>query len=160
MFSTSTMPQTEPRPATWGKIYKTETKMRGHQYFVYFRKDGKDFAYPLSTKSKINRKKLSNLNGKYAQIYGTSSFEKMDLERSQHILTFQVHDAQELQLSDLNKDMSKYMYRNNLVPHLERLQDPFRKQGNIMISDEAANTAIFWGGAALAAEVLRTVFFN
>ena len=50
----------EKRPTVWGKIFKTKQESYGYKYFVYFKKDGKAYAYPLSNKSKIDPVQLDS----------------------------------------------------------------------------------------------------
>ena len=144
------------KPAIWGKIYKTKTKVQGHSHFVYFKKDGKGYAYPLSSKSKIDPLVLDKLNGKFAKIYGKTSFEASNLENSKFILTFLVDGAKELELSELNSNLSDYSKRDDLALFIKKNKIQNDK-ATIGISDDVANTAILIGGAALAAEVLGTI---
>jgi hypothetical protein len=149
----------EKKPAVWGKIYKTKESQHGYQYFVYFKKDGKDYAYPLSTNSNMSKKKLEELVGKYARIYGEEKFDEINLEGSKHILTFEVRDAIELTLADLNQNFDAYAERID-VKQLRKRQlesDQPTKKG---LSDKAVNTAIFVGGAILAAEILSVLLAN
>lgn len=142
-------------PAVWGVIYKTKKHIQGHKYFVYYKENGKDYAYPLSIKSNIDPIVLDKLNGKHARIYGTTTFEKADLDGTKLIMSFKVRDAKELKLSDLNNDFKAYKERSNEFYLSKYSQENPNKK--ISISDKAANTAIFVGGAALALEVLKNV---
>ncbi len=151
MFSLTLM-ATE-KPTVWGKIYKTKKKVQGHSYFVYFKKDGKDFAYPLSTKSNMDPIILEKLNGKFAKIYGKTSFESANFDNSKFILTFLVSDAKELKLSELNSNLADFSKRDDLSLLSDR-KNLKSEKATIGISDDIANKAIFLGGAALAAEVL------
>jgi hypothetical protein len=144
------------KPAIWGKIYKTKKKVQGHSYFIYFKKDGKDYAYPLSTKSNIDPIVLDKLNGKFAKIYGKTSFESANLDKSKFILTFLVRDAKELKLSELSSNLSDYSKRDDLTSFI-KINNYKTDKSQTRISDEVANSAIFLGGMALAAEVLSTL---
>jgi len=144
------------KPAIWGKIYKTQSKVQGHSYFVYFKKDGKGYAYPLGTKSNIDPIVLDKLKGKFAKIYGKTSFESANLENSKFILTFLVRDAKELKLSELSSNMSDFSKRDDLASFI-KINNYRTGKSQSVISDDVANTAIFLGGAALAAEVLGTL---
>jgi hypothetical protein len=141
--------------AVWGKVLKTKT-LHGHNYFIYFKSEGKNYAYPLSTKSSIKQKKLDSLAGKYARIYGKERLEQIKLEGSKHILTFEVTDVKELKLSDLNQNLDDFKERMDIVQISKRqiTSDKAVKDG---ISDKTVNTAIFVGGAILAAEVLSVL---
>lgn len=146
------------KPAVWGKIVKTKEKKIGYYYFIYFKKDGIDYAFPLSSKSKISQQKLENLNGKYAKIYGEEKFEDVGLEASKLILTFEVQDAIELKLSDLNQDLDSYSDRLNIEKiHKKFESDVYVKKG---LSNKAINTAILIGGTILAADVLSVLLTN
>lgn len=146
----------EQRPTVWGKIFKVKKKAYGYSYFIYFKKDGKDYAYPVSNKTKIDPVQLDNLDGKYAKVYGSTSFEPIDLDSTKHIMTFVVNDARELKLADLNKNFDAYTERMdiNFLKKQELKSDKAVKGG---LSDKGINAAIFVGGAALAAEVLGTL---
>ena len=143
------------KPAVWGVIYKTKKEIQGHQYFVYYKENGKDYAYPLSVKSNIDPVILDKLNGKHAKVYGKTIFEKADLDGTKLIMTFLVQDAKELKLSDLNNDFNAYKERTN-ENYLAKYSNE-NPNKSIKISDKAANTAIFIGGAALALEVLKNI---
>lgn len=138
--------------AVWGKVLKTKD-LHGHTYFIFFKSEGKSYAYPLSATSSIEKKKLDSLTGKYARIYGQEKFEKIELEGTKHILTFEVNDAQELTLADLNQNLDVYQPRIDveLIAKRQLKSDQALREG---ISDKAINTAIFIGGAILASEVL------
>jgi hypothetical protein len=154
MFTVSSF--ANEKPTIWGKVYKTKSKVQGHSYFVYFKKDGKGYAYPLSTKSNIDPIVLDKLNGKFAKIYGKTSFESANLDRSKFILTFLVTDAKELQLSELSSNLSEFSKRDDLAS-FAKINNYRTEKSQAVISDEVANSAIFLGGAALAAEVLGTL---
>lgn len=143
----------DTRPTVWGKILKTKKEAHGYKYFVYFKKDGKDFAYPISNKSKIDPIIFDKLQGKYAKIYGATNFESINLDSTKHIMTFVVNDARELKLADLNKNFDAYKERMDVKFLKKKMltEDKPTKKG---LSDKAVNSAIFVGGAVLAAEVL------
>lgn len=146
-------------PRVWGKIYKTKEKKYGHRYFVYFKRDGIDYVFPLSSDSKLSEKKLNSLIGKYAQIYGQEQFEEINLEESKHILTFKVSDAKELTLADLNQNTEVYSEQLYFYDFSKKQlkSDVPTKTG---ISDKAVNTAILIGGTLLAADVLSVLLQN
>jgi hypothetical protein len=144
----------EDKPATWGNIIKTKNQTYGHQYFVHFKKEGNDYVYPLSAKSQIDLKKLESLVGKFAKIYGETSFEPIELDNTKHIMTFLVKDARELTLSDLNQEYESYSDRLN-VPELIKKRGQTESAEVKGLSNKAINAAIFVGGAALALEVLK-----
>ena len=143
----------EIRPVVWGKIINAKQETYGYKYFVYFRQDGKDYAYPLSKKSQIDSAKLQKLDGKYARIEGVTDFETIQLEGARHIMTFIVGDAAELTLADLNTNLDAYKDRMDVdLFKKKRVQT---EQAEIKgLSDKAINAAIWVGGAVLAAEVL------
>lgn len=144
------------KPTVWGKIFKVKEKSYGYKYFVYFKKEGKDYAYPLSNNSKIDPNQLDSLNGKYAKIYGSTNFEAINLDSTKHIMTFVVSDAKELKLSDLNTNFDAYKERMD-VTYIKRKMLNNDKPSKSGLSDKAINAAIFVGGAALAAEVLSVL---
>lgn len=156
MFMVTTTFSKEKEPTTWGKIIESKKDSYGFKYFVYFKKGDKHYAYPISHHSKISPKKLKTLVGKYAQIYGGTNFEPINLDSTKHIMTFVVDGAKELSLADLNTNYDAYKERMNVNLLLKkRVQDQrYTKRG---LSDKAVNAAIFIGGAVLAAEVLGTL---
>lgn len=146
----------ETFPTIWGTLYKTTKETHGHQYFIFFKKGGRNYAFPLSSESKINKSKLDKLNGKFAKIYAKESFERIDLEKTKHILTYNVIDAKELTLSDLNQNIEIYSEQQDIQKIYQRqiTSDIPTKTG---LSNKAINTAIFIGGTILAADVLSVL---
>lgn len=149
----------DSRPTVWGKIFKAKEQVYGYKYFVYFKKDGKAYAYPLSNKSNIDPAQLDKLDGKYAKIYGSTNFEAINLDSTKHIMTFVVSDARELKLADLNTNFDAYKERMDVNFLKKKMLNDDRptKKG---LSDKAVNAAIFVGGAVLAAEVLGALLSN
>ncbi len=68
-------------------------------------------------------------------------------------MTFVVSDARELKLGDLNTNFDAYKERMDVKFLKKKMltEDKPTKKG---LSDKAVNSAIFVGGAVLAAEVL------
>lgn len=155
IFSFSVLAQSSP--SIWGQIVKTKKETYGHEYFVYFKEDGKDFAYPLSSESKVGKKKLENMVGKYAKIYGKAEFEKAKAGESQFIMAFQVNKIDPLSLKDLNENMSVYDDRLSAVRYIPKGGKYRSEAYTETIDDEKANTAILVGGAVLAVEVLANI---
>lgn len=159
LFAFQVPAQENKRPTVWGQIIKAKEETHGFKYFVYFKKEGKAYAYPLSNESEISSKQLDQLHGKYAKIYGQTNFERIELDNTKHIMTFVVSDARELKLADLNTDYETYKERMD-VDFLKRKRVQTEQAEIKGLSDTAVNSAIFVGGAALAVEVLGTLLKN
>lgn len=144
-------------PSIWGKVVKTNKEIYGHEYFVTFKENGNDYAYPLAKDSKVGEKEISKMVGKYAKIYGTADFEKADAGESKYIMAFQVNKIDPLTFKELNENMPTYYQRLSTERYIGEgkvTSEMYTKRG---IDDKTANTAIFIGGAALAVEVLANI---
>lgn len=146
-------------PLSIGKIVKTKHETYNTNYFVVMTKDGKDFAYPIAPDSKI--KNLHTLKNKTFKIYGKTVFRKDPKKEGSYVLYFKINKADELQLKDLALKQDINLQDPNILKNkteivLESTHNG-PKEGAIRVSDKAANTAIFLGGAAIAAEVLSHI---
>lgn len=143
-------------PSIWGKVVKTKKELYGHEYFVTFKENGKSYAYPLSKDSKVGKEKLEEMVGKYAKIQGKAEFERADVGESKFIMTFKVGAINPLTFKDLNENMPDFADRLVVRRYVEegKFQSETYTKG---IDDKTANTAIFIGGAALAADVLANI---
>lgn len=145
-------------PSIWGQIIKAPKTTVGYDYFIYFKKDGQAYAYPLSHSSEMSLKKIKSLVGQFAKIEGEPYFEKKPIGESEYIMTFKVTNADPLKLSELNENFNLYEERQNLEHYKSLRQKPTSEEPTVKgISDKVANTAIFVGGAALALEVLSNI---
>lgn len=153
LFSFSIMAQ---ESGTWGQVIKSDKSRYGHQYFIYFKQDGKDYAYPIDPTSEKVAKELSDSHADYVQVFGTIEFEEVDLEKTKHIVVYKVNKIKKLTLKDLNENMQNYGDRLDVSRFaIKEPSNPHAaKKGSRGISDKATNTAIFVGGAVIAAEVL------
>ncbi|MCO4753948.1 MAG: hypothetical protein KC478_05675 [Bacteriovoracaceae bacterium] len=155
MFCASVFAQSTP--STWGQIVKTKKETYGHEYFVYFKDDGKDFAYPLSSDSSVGEKRLESMVGKYAKIYGSAEFEKAKAGESRFIMAFKVKRIDPLSLKDLNENISLYEDRLSATRYVPMNGKYVSESYTETIDNATANTAITVGGAALAVEVLANI---
>lgn len=143
-------------PSIWGKVVKTKKELHGHEYFVTFKENDKSYAYPLSKESKVGEKKLEEMVGQYAKIYGKAEFEKADVGEAGFIMAFQVRAIKPLAFKDLNENMPDFADRLVVKRYVEGgtfQSETYTKS----IDDKTANTAIMVGGAALAADVLANI---
>lgn len=143
-------------PSIWGQVVKTKKEVYGHEYFVTFKENGKDYAYPLAKDSKVGADKLENMVGKYARINGKAEFEKTEVGESKYIMTFQVQDINPLSFKDLNENMPGYSDRLTVKRYVGEggYKSEVYTSG---IDNKTANTAILVGGAALAVDVLANI---
>lgn len=156
IFTLSALAQAKEIPAIWGQVVKTKKEVYGHQYFVTFKEGGEDYAYPLAKDSKVGEKKLQEMVGQYAKIYGKADFEKANVGESKYIMSFQVEDIKALSFKDLNENMPNYSDRLTVKRYIgegKELSETYTHS----IDDKTANTAIFVGGAALAIDVLANM---
>lgn len=143
-------------PSIWGQVVKTKKELYGHEYFVTFQENGKDYAYPLARDSKVGKKKIESMVGKYAKIYGSAEFEKAQVGESKYIMTFQVEKINPLTFDDLNRNMPDYADRLTIKRYAS--EGKFVSEtATAGIDDKVANTAIMAGGAALAIDVLANI---
>ena len=152
---------TEKSPIA-GKIIKTKHETEGTNYFVVFTQNKKKYAYPVSPRSTI--KNMQNFEGKLVQIFGETELKKSNRDESRYIMFFNLTKLRIITVSDLG--VTKSMKESNEVTdYLEKQKIKLIESNtaNKMdkptrgISDKAANTAIFVGGAILAAEILGAV---
>lgn len=152
-FSLNTFAKTH---GTWGQVIKSDKPRYGHHYFIYFKQNGKDYAYPIDPTNEKVKAALEKSHSDYVQVFGSVEFEEVNLEKTRHILVFKVNSIKKLSLKDLNEnmqdfnnrlDVSRYMVKSPENPHAV-------KQPSRGLSDKATNAAIFVGGSIIAAEVL------
>ena len=136
-----------------GKIVKTKKEINGNQYFVTYKTKNKTLAYPIKNPSEAVKK----MHGKMVRIWGKTEFAKSPYQESKYLMYFKIDKADVLTMKDLglkdeNLDEERFKVFAENSPRTMR--NP-KSGAEIEISDTAANTAIFIGGAVLAAEVLR-----
>lgn len=143
-------------PAIWGQVVKTNKELYGHEYFVTFKEEGQNYAYPLSNESQLGEKEIQKMVGKYAKIKGKTKFEKRDVGESKYLMTFRVEEITPLTFKDLNENMPSYADRLTVKRYIG--EGAYRSETYThSIDDKTANTAILVGGAVLAAEVLANI---
>ncbi len=152
----------ENKSLTVGKIVKTKHENEGTNYFIVITKNSKTYAYPISEESRV--KNLDLYRGKMVKVFGYTDFRKSKKNESNYIMSFIVHRISELSVKDLS---IKEDFQYDEVEHylsLQKAASPSEKQGRtsdkatkLGLNDTAVNSAIFVGGAALAAEVLGQV---
>lgn len=142
-------------PAVIGKIVKVKHEKEGTNYFITYNRDGKDLAFPISPDSKV--RDLHKYIGETVKVYGKTAFKKSDRKELSYIMYFKVESLKSLTLKDLKfkHDMSK---EDEVAMYLKKqsMSEPYNGNG-LRINDKVANTAIFVGGAILAAEVLSSL---
>ena len=150
-FSFSFVESDDSSPVVIGKLVKLKHEKEGTNYFITFKKENRDYAYPIDPESRVRN--LDQFTGKTLKVYGVTRFKKSIAYESKHIMFFKVKSVQELSLKDL-------AYKNDNLNTPETFlnargdQPSDQNKSGFKISDKAANTAILLGGSALAAEVL------
>lgn len=142
-------------PTVIGKIVKTKHEKNGTNYFITYQRNGKDLAFPISPDSKV--RKLHQYIGETVKVFGTTEFKKDPNSETSYTMYFHVDIVKGLSLKDLRykpdpkKEDEIQFY---LTKSREHISPGLKIKG---IDDTTANTAIYVGGAALAAEVLSQI---
>ena len=138
-----------------GKIVKTKKEINGSQYFITYETKDKTLAYPILNPDQ----KIKNMTGKMVRIWGKTEFKRAKYKESKYIMYFDISKADVLKLSDIGLKEQAYddEQLDTFAKNFSSKPDGKRKTDGegLEISDTAANTAIFVGGAILAAEVLK-----
>ncbi len=147
--------ETDKSPTVIGKIIKTKHETSGTNYFITFQRDGKDLAYPISPESKVRN--LHKYIGETVKVYGKTEFKKSQFKESSYLMYFKVSKVKGLSLKDLQYKHT--MSKDEEVQFFLTKSTKTKKPGVQIkgIDDTTANTAIFLGGAVLAAEVLSQI---
>lgn len=145
-------------PTVIGKIIKTKHEKEGTNYFIVYNRNGKDLAFPISPDSKVRN--LHKYIGETVKVFGKTSFKKSDRKEVSYLMYFEVEQIKGLSLKDLEytPDMSKEDEVSFYLTKQQGATAPGVKFKGI--NDKVANTAIFVGGAILAAEVLSQIFLK
>ena len=139
-----------------GKIVKTEEKTEGSEYFIIYTSKDKVLAFPISPDSKV--KNLKSYIGETVKVFGTTSFKKTQRSETSHLMFFEVDKIQGLSLKDLAYKPEETTNDHKVSFFLSPAPEPVAAGVKIKnINDDVANTAIFVGGAILAADVLSKI---
>ena len=157
LFSISSFAQNEP--SVVGKIVKTKHENYGTNYFITFKRDNKQLAFPISANSQI--KNLHELEGETVKLYGKTFLKKSEKKEVAYIMFFEANKVTKLSTKDLayKPDFTNKADEVNYYLNMQRKVESDKAQIK-GVSNKAANTAIFIGGAILAAEVLGKVLSN
>lgn len=137
----------------WGKIVKKPAHYKDgldFNYYITYKKDGRNYAYPVEVATKELEKKVNQNIGNIIKAQG--SVRAIDFEKdgeSSKLLVFRITNLSPMQLSNLQ-------LKEKDVPNIEKTV-PKKKAyepGGIELSDKAANTAIFAAGAILLGNIL------
>ena len=137
-----------------GKMIKTKHETEATNYFLSIQREGKKLVFPISPESKTRN--LHKYIGKTVRLSGKTQLRKSARSETNFLMYINVQKIEKLSLRDLGlpkneNDFSKYISRSQRKKS-SKLTDKERKA--MELSDKAYNTAIFVGGAILAAEIL------
>ena len=159
LFSSFLVSANDNSPGIVGKIIKAQKETDGSSYFLIYKDKKKTLAFPISSDSKV--KSLDRYVGETVKISGKTVFRKTNRSETSHLLYIQADRIQPLKLKDLkydpNKELDHEMDYFVSLNNKKRDSDQYTIKG---IDNDVANTAIFVGGAILAAEVLGKVLNN
>lgn len=113
----------------------------------------KQYAYPFDAS---NVKELKALRGKTIKAYFESDFRKSESDNSQYFMYLKLIKATELNLKSLGVQADDEIQVAKQPPALKNQlsSDKFQAKG---LSNKIINSALFVGGALLAADVLQNL---
>ncbi|HAZ13840.1 MAG: hypothetical protein A2X86_14405 [Bdellovibrionales bacterium GWA2_49_15] len=141
----------------WGRAVKvSQSKMiHGHQYFIYYVRDGQQYAYPIEVKNKKQKIMIEKLQDKLAKVSGSVYTTKIAADGAPMEMAYFVPSTispLELDTLNINSKSTTPPQGPEAISTLDLFKGP---QGGIRISDPATEVTIYSSAALLLGTILK-----